>query len=78
MQHNFIHTTLATSTRETYPLDERLENDLDRNQFTRRSQLRHKNTQLNIFSNSIQVPRAKSAKYIGLHLVSRMNWNHHV
>lgn len=40
--------------------------------------LRRKNTQLYTHLNGIKVPQAESAKYLGLHLDSRLNWKHHV
>lgn len=40
--------------------------------------LRKKNNQYNTYLNGIQVPKEKSAKYLGLHLDERLNWNHHV
>lgn len=40
--------------------------------------LRHKNNNLPIYLNGVQVPQAESAKYLGLHLDSRLNWKHHV
>lgn len=40
--------------------------------------LRHKNSNLHTFLNGVQIPQAESAKYLGLHLDSRLNWKHHV
>lgn len=40
--------------------------------------LRRKNHNLHIYINGVQVPQAESAKYLGLHLDSKLNWKHHV
>lgn len=40
--------------------------------------LRQKNRNLYTYLNGIQVPQADTAKYLGLHLDSRLNWKHHV
>lgn len=40
--------------------------------------LRRKSNSLHTYLNGVQVPQAESAKYLGLHLDSRLNWKHHV
>lgn len=40
--------------------------------------LRRKDSNLTIYLGGNQIPQADSAKYLGLHLDSRLNWKHHV
>ncbi len=40
--------------------------------------LRPKNIHHSLYLNGIPVPQADSAKYLGMHLDSRLNWKHHV
>jgi len=40
--------------------------------------LRHKNCNIHTFLNGVQIPQAESAKYLGMHLDSKLNWKHHV
>ena len=39
---------------------------------------RRKDIHYVVYLNGVQVPQAESAKYLGLHLDSRLNWKHHV
>jgi len=40
--------------------------------------LRHKNNILQVYLNGEEIPKSETAKYLGLHLDSRLNWKHHV
>lgn len=40
--------------------------------------LRQRNSNFQTYLNGVQIPQADSAKYLGLHLDSRLNWKHHV
>lgn len=40
--------------------------------------LRHKNSNLRIYLNGIQIPQVESTKYLGLNLDCKLNWKHHV
>ena len=40
--------------------------------------LRRKNPHYVTYLNNVPIPQAESAKYLGMHLDSRLNWKHHI